>query len=509
MIAAAGRLLARTGTSLRAGFSARAGLSARTGMASPVLYLAVALAVRLLMLGKPAFQSDEQFYLLVGQRMAEGAVPFVDIWDRKPWGLFAIFRSVYLLPFDPVLSYQLLGLACSVLTALVIERMARWIAPPRAAQAAGLVYLLWQVVFNAALGQAPVFYNLPVALAAMVVIEACQRRDDPLLRRRALVPMLLLGIAMQIKYTVLFEGIGFGLMLLARGRTDGWSWPRLAGAGASWLLAALAPTAAVMAGYALTGHLDAFVQTNFLSIFGRATDHADAYAQLAKETLAMTPFALAILLAPHRLSSVRAGSPAALPALRIWAIFAIAGFLIFGTWYDHYLGPVLVPLSILAAPALACTHKGERWYGQLLIGLGLIGAVLVPAFQVREKGDAEDFAIASDQVARELHGRCLYVYEGDSALYRTTNACIPTRYAYPSHLNAMNEAGALGVDPASEVSRVFASKPGVVVVAESGRPNLPDLATRALVRRQLAESYQRYAGVTLGTRKYGLYRLRR
>ncbi|WP_395333833.1 hypothetical protein WBP06_08670 [Novosphingobium sp. BL-8H] len=495
MIAAAGRILARTGRAVHPG----------TG--SPALYLLVGFALRVIMLGKPAFQSDEQFYLLVGQRMAQGALPFVDIWDRKPWGLFAIYRGVYLLPFDPVLTYQVLGLACSVLTALVIERMARWIAPPRAAQAAGLVYLLWQVVFNAALGQAPVFYNLPVALAAMLVVEACQRKADPLLWRRALVPMLLLGLAMQIKYTAMFEGIGFGLLLLARGRADGWALPRLTGVTALWLLAALSPTAAVMAGYAMAGHLDAFMQSNFLSIFGRATDHADAYAQLAKETLAMTPFALAILLAPHRLSSVRGEMPAALPSLRIWAIFAIAGFLAFGTWYDHYLGPVLVPLSILAAPALARVRKGERWYGQLLIGLGLIGAVLVPAFQVREKGDAEDFAAATDLIAHELRGHCLYVYEGDSALYRTTNACIPTRFAYPSHLNAMNEAGALGVDPVAEVSRVFASKPGVVVVAESGRPNLPNLATRALVHQRLAESYRRYAGVTLGTRKYGLYRL--
>lgn len=494
MIAAAGRLFAQTGRAVR------------PGARSPALYLLAGFALRLMMLGKPTFQSDEQFYLLVGQRMAQGALPFVDIWDRKPWGLFAIYRAVYLLPFDPVLTYQLLGLVSSVLTALVIERMARWIAPPRAAQAAGLVYLLWQVVFNAALGQAPVFYNLPVALAAMLAIEACQRTADPRLWRRALVPMLLLGLAMQIKYTVLFEGIGFGLLLLARGRADGWSLPRLAGTAALWLLTALLPTVAVAAGYAALGHFDAFVQSNFLSIFGRATDPSDAYAQLGKEALALMPFALAIVLAPCRLAPTSGERPATLPALRIWAIFAIAGFLAFGTWYDHYLGPVLVPLSVLAAPALVRPRKGERWYRQLLMGFGLVGAVLVPAFQIYEKGGATAFATASDLVARELHGRCLYVYEGDSALYRTTNACIPTRFAYPSHLNAMNEAGALGVDPVIEVSRVFDSRPGVVVKAESGRPNLPNLATRALVEERLAEGYERYAGVTLGTRKYGLYR---
>lgn len=137
------------------------------------------------MFGKPAFQSDEQFYLLVGQRMAAGALPYVDIWDRKPYGLFLLYRSLIALPGDPVLAYQLAGLLFSVLTALAIERMARRIAPPRGAQAAGLAYLIYQPVFNVALGQSPVFYNLPVALAAMLAIGAFARRQDAALGRRA------------------------------------------------------------------------------------------------------------------------------------------------------------------------------------------------------------------------------------------------------------------------------------------------------------------------------------
>jgi hypothetical protein len=275
-----------------------------------------------------------------------------------------------------------------------------------------------------------------------------------------------------------------------------------------WIAIALAPTCAVTLGYALAGHADAFVQANFHSIFGRRTDWPDAFAQIAKEALALTPFALAILHAPRRLVPSPGGIPAALPALRFWALFALAGFLAFPPWYDHYLGPVLVPLCVLAATALG--HEGERgrWYGRVLLGLGGIGAIVVPAFQVHERGSAQAFAQASALVAGELKGRCLYVYEGDSALYRTTHACIPTRFAYPSHLNSMNEAHALGADAVGEVRRIMTLRPGVVIVAESGRPNLPNPATRALVRGVLATSYERYAGVTIGTRKFGLYRLR-
>ncbi|TCM40664.1 glycosyltransferase family 39 protein [Novosphingobium sp. ST904] len=481
----------------------------RLGIASPLLYLAAGFVLRLAMFGKPAFQSDEQFYLLVGQRMAAGALPYVDIWDRKPYGLFLLYRSLIALPGDPVLAYQLAGLLFSVLTALAIERMARRIAPPRGAQAAGLAYLIYQPVFNVALGQSPVFYNLPVALAAMLAIGAFARRQDAALGRRGLGVMLLLGLAMQIKYSVVFEGVGLGLMLLSRGIRDGWSLPRLGATALLWAGAALAPTLAVWAGYAHTGHGEAFVQANFLSIFGRITDQKDAFAQLGKEALALIPFALAIILAPRRLSPLPASHPAILTGIRIWALSAVLGFLAFGTWYDHYLGPVLVPLCVLAAPALARSAPGERWYGRLLLGFGLLGAVIVPALQVRERGTSAEFAAASAAVSRELHGRCLYVYEGDSALYRTTRACIPTRFAYPSHLNAMNEAGALGVDPVAEVSRVLALRPGVIVVAESSRPNQPNFRTRALIRNALARSYERYEGVVIGTRKFGLYRLRR
>lgn len=505
MIAATGRLVARIPRHPAWRNLGRLGRSRTVTLTCA--YACAALLVRLIMLGRPAFQSDEQFYLLVGQRMAQGALPYVDLWDRKPYGLFLIFRSVFLLPFDPVLTYPVLGIVCSVATALVIARTARMIAPERGAGLAGLAYLLYQPTFNVALGQSPVFYNLPVALTALIVVRASLRPRDGGLTRQGCGAMLLIGLALQIKYTAMFEGVGLGLMLLVRGYRDGWRPARIAGTGTLWIALALAPTAAALAGYALAGHGEAFVQANFLSIFGRKTDWADALAQLSKEALAMTPFALAILLAPRRLELEDGTQPAALKPLQIWALFAIGGFLAVPPWFDHYLGPVLVPLSILAAPALGWTAPGGRWYGRLLLGFGALGTAVAPAFQAHERGNAAEFDHATALIARELRGRCLYVYEGDSALYRTTNACIPTRFAYPSHLDAMKEGRALGVDPVTEVRRLMASRPGVVVMARHGTSNLPNLQTRALMHRILARDYDHYADVTLGTRRFELYRL--
>lgn len=474
---------------------------------SPLLFMLVAIAIRLPLFGLPAFQSDEQFYLLVGQRMAEGALPFVDIWDRKPIGLFLIYRAVFLQPLDPVITYQVLGMAFSVATALMIERIARMIAPADGARLAGLAYLLYQAVFNAALGQSPVFYNLPVALAALLTMQCCTSPRDPALAKRGVVIMLLLGAAIQIKYTALFEGVAMGLLLLARAHDDGWRTVRLLGTALVWIGCALAPTLLAYAAYALMSHGEAFVQANFLSIFEREAERAPAFVRLGKEALALLPFGFAMLHTPRAMPSRRGGAPAAIGPIRAWVLAALLGFLLMGTWYDHYVGPLLVPFSVLAAPALSSLSAHRRRYRNVLLGLGLIGAVLVPAFQIREKGTAAEFANASTLIAHELAPRsCLYVYDGDSALYRTTHACIPTRFAYPSHLNAANEAQALGVDAAAEVNRIMASTPGVVVLREDARPNAVNTQTRSVLLRQLDGRYERFADFTLGTRRFAAFR---
>ena len=56
--------------------------------------LAFAFLVRAQTFGNPVLGFDEQFYLLVGDRMLHGAIPYVDIFDRKPIGLFLIYDAI-------------------------------------------------------------------------------------------------------------------------------------------------------------------------------------------------------------------------------------------------------------------------------------------------------------------------------------------------------------------------------------------------------------------------------
>ena len=79
------------------------------GRASLAIIVAVAFATRALQFGNPVIQVDEQFYLLAGDRLLRGALPFVDIWDRKPFGLFALFAAIRELGGTGIIQYQIVA----------------------------------------------------------------------------------------------------------------------------------------------------------------------------------------------------------------------------------------------------------------------------------------------------------------------------------------------------------------------------------------------------------------
>lgn len=227
----------------------------------------------------------------------------------------------------------------------------------------------------------------------------------------------------------------------------------------------------------------------------------------------LTPFWLAIFHAPKAFrastSNSVGDSAGSHRVIALWAIAACAGFLVFGTWYDHYVAPLLVPLSILAAPALARGRPAERWYARLLLGFGAVGGVAVMAYQLSQHGTTQQYEAMNTAIAREMHGGCLFIYEGELAFYRTTRSCLPTTRIFPNHLNTYVEAPAIGVDATAELARVLKGKPDVIVMrSPASKPYLPNMDTRRLIQADLARNYERYARVPLGNKEYWLFRPR-
>ena len=137
------------------------------------LLLALSLILRAALLGHPNLFIDEAFYTTVGAAMHQGALPYVDVWDRKPFGLFALYWLFTAFSPSP-LGYQLAAIVFSGATGWVVSRIALLWTPRRAALSAGALYVLSLGLFQGFGGQSPVFYNLPMALAALLVLRSRQ-----------------------------------------------------------------------------------------------------------------------------------------------------------------------------------------------------------------------------------------------------------------------------------------------------------------------------------------------
>ncbi|WP_295638765.1 glycosyltransferase family 39 protein [Novosphingobium sp.] len=448
--------------------------------------------------GDPVLGFDEQYYLLVADRMLHGAVPYVDIWDRKPIGLFLLYAGAIVPGGDPFLNYKLLAAGFVLATAVVIYRAARQDAGRFGAIIAALLYVLWLNFMEGEGGQAPVFYNLPVLLAAVLTRQAVV--DGRRLVRGCLA-LLLVGLAIQLKYTAMFEGIAFGLMLLwAQFRTDR-ALGRLAGCAAIWIVCALAPTAVAFAVYAGMGQAEAFLFANFQSIFGRLPDPAlDRLGGFAVIVALTIPLGIVAALEWRRTR--------ALSFWHMWAVAAALGMLAVGSFLSpSYAMPLLAPLCLSAAAWFGNARRG-RIVGAALVALGLVGGVLVVRQVIIGKG-TRDEALQVAAAAQPRQG-CIWVYDGYPALYLLTHSCVPTRWAFPGHLNTLDEASpaAIGVDPVSEVRRILATRPDVIVDNDPAY-RLGNRDTRAVVERELARSYRLTARVQTGPGRYRMvYRLR-
>ena len=447
--------------------------SRREGTALRLLVLvATALAARWLTIGSPLVHVDEPFYLTVAARMAHGALPYVDLWDRKPVGLFLLYLPAAICGLPASLYvYQAMAGAAVIATAWLVARLAERAGWRAGALPAAMFYLLWLDLGDGQGGQTPVFYNLLTAGAAMLVLRGG--------RRRGIAAMLLIGAAMQIKYTVAFEGIGFALWLLAEDWRRRRSATALAGHAAALAATALLPTLAAAAAYAWLGQLDAFMFANFISILHRGRDAAALQANTILDAAAiLSPLVFAV--AGWRVRSGDPGEARAAFFLRAWLVVAVAAFVGFGGWYNHYTLPVMLPGAVCTAALLQRRTRPLVWAAVPLLALFIAGQAILRSERAR-RGTADQFAAL---VARVGHGPGpLFVYSGPVLLYPASGRPAPTPYIFPSHLQFAREAGSIGVDQAAELNRIFDRRPAAVVLAPAIDDEIP--ALRDLVKRRL------------------------
>ena len=483
--------------------------SLRAHMAPLMLIGGFVVALRALYFGNPAVNIDEQFYLMTADRwFNHGQLPYVDIWDRKPIGIFLLYAPAVLWFKDGVLGYQLLGLIFTLATCAVVYRMGLWFGGRLVAFAAAVFYAAILMLWSGAGGQTPVFYNLPMALGAFLILRLVHQ---PALRFGSIAAALLgasllFGIALQIKYICVFEIcllslVGLGA-LIADKRLS------LVKAGVlavGMVVLGLLPTIVAGGVYAWIGHWQEFWFANFLSILGKKSWRYTPFMYLLNVLSALIYCVIFWIFSVYALRRGLKDRPAVagykwlVIGLALWVAGAVLGALSLGNPILHYFLPTAVPLALLSAIGLERMAESRATDAnpfvtqvKLLLGgslaLCIVAAVTINIQSSARRGAAQVYPAAA-YMREHLDLGCPYVFNDYPVLYYLTQCNAPSIYAFPNHLTETAELHALTVDTETELRRVLGTHPGIIFVRRPFAPEL-DAGQIAIVEGVLATDYE-------------------
>jgi hypothetical protein len=335
-----------------------------------LLFAAVGIVTRGVLLDVSTVDLDEAVYLTGGRALARGGLPYVDFADHKPPLVFAYYAAASLLG-DGMLSVRLVTAALVV--PLIAFCASAFLGHDRRGLAAGLVFLVWSAAF---LGHDVLSVNCEILMLAPLALAVVVLENPDAARRpaRALAAGLLVGAAVLFKYQAAAWGLALALAVVQAGRLDG-------AARVLFRLGLLAAGAALppllaWSVFASLGAGEAFLYWNWThnvaytvhpASAGEAGERALAY--LLPFLLVTLPLWWASARSRRALGSYAATLVAALLASSLLA--AVPGLRL----YPHYFVPLYFPLALGAAPWVA-EHVRPRMGRAARVFVGWAAAIL-------------------------------------------------------------------------------------------------------------------------------------
>ncbi len=440
----------------------------------------------------PLYSADDQLYLLIGRAITQGQIPYVQIWDRKPIGIFLIYALGLRLGGDPLITISLLAGTFVAATTFVLQRIARKYASETAALYSCMLYPIVLTMFKGTAGQAQLFYCLPVALAALLLVKAVEEPHRTFVPK-AISACLLCGVALTIRQTSitssLFVGAGFVLLVYRRSTSHN----RAAWLGLIMVFVGLAPTLASFAAFYKIGVFGIYFDSVFLSIFRKGSQDGSSLFGILYLMVFMAPLAALAFAGANRMRR-ETRSLNFFWLLLGWMAAALLELLLIPRFYQYYSIPLIMPLALLAAPLFE--RRGTRE--------GLLVAVIIFAicqseiinFRARRES-IEGFAQLSNLVRANLRGGCLFIADGPPLLYERGGRPCATRFLFPDHLAIVAEQNAVGVDTGEETSRILSQRPTVIVLALRKTSRDRNTESWPLVKYELATHYRLVKAIDL------------
>ncbi len=326
------------------------------------IVLAVTILLRVPALIHPSAIDDEETYAVVATEMVDGGLPYADAIERKPPLLFWTYAAIFAVAgkYNWV-ALHVVGLAWVLATMWALAAVTRRLADPSAGITAALLYGLYQpwATFKNLPLNGEVLMNLPIALTLLVAFRpSTSRRRPELLGAGAL-----LGAAFLLKQPAAIAAVPVGLYVLLPGyRAARDLGPRHAVLHAAWLTIGF--WAAIGAAALVLERQGILAEAYFWTITHHDVPHGPTDPVFWQRG-GTTGLAFVAVCAPLVLGAavtLRRGVTRAaewsarrpeLATLVVLLLVSAVGTAASGRFYPHYFIQLVLPLAILAGPALA------------------------------------------------------------------------------------------------------------------------------------------------------------
>lgn len=418
----------------------------------PVLLFiaACSLLVRVWWMANPVVDHDEQFYSYVATAMLDGQMLYVDVWDRKPAGLFLLFAGAHAMLGRGAFAYLAMANLFACLGAWLTYRIAAVLADRRTGWVAALLYLIAMTVFGCRGAQSELLFT-PLCLA---MVYLAMVRPGSL--RAMLVAMLLGGLAIEIKSTAAPFCAVFGTWVLADEYRHKPALPRLLGRACLYALAGLAPTILVGLWYAAAGHWDDFLYANFISIFERKTSIGRFHP---KTFNVIAPFLLMIGAGVWGWFRLGQSYPRRDGALLLVVTAGATASIYFPSNVLAYYYAFFVPFAVLLAVPFYDLRQKAGWFGAAVLVAAFVLMANFPASIAAGRADERQFDALVSRIKAGGPQRSLYVFSGPTATYAATGTQPGAKYPFPFHSAEYMEHGAVGRPQEQIVGEFLAKRP--------------------------------------------------
>lgn len=488
----------------------------------------LAIAAFVILVRSPSFppsviDPDESMFILMGRELLHGHLPYVAIFDIKPFGLPAFFALVMGVAGQSVFAARLLGTVCVIATALLLRRTALVIGM-RAGPAFALA-ILYAAFSTQMDGLATTTEVLLAPFTAAGVFLAFKGRYQTEAGRqlRTISGMgACFGLAIWIKYLpALTASVAFAALNLWWLGTGRARFLRVCAFAVPFAITCALPTVITGLFYALLGHRQEFWAANFGFMAGYAQQGAPLHGirliaqQAVVELWPLLGLALAgyFLALRHRSPD---GDRTGIIAAMLWLTAELVAAIMPMHFFAHYFLLVLPPLALLAGFALqhlvtAWVQPAVRTMAAPVVALCI---ALMPVITMAQGLTRDWLNLGGPDATRRIaalirddpdpHPTAWVMSRDPIILYLEARLPLPTRYAFAADLT--DEWGWIShVEQMTEVQRILDSHPTFLVL---DRHNWPEVRPpiQKIINDAIARDYRQVGEATGGKFDLVLYR---